>query len=90
RQVLAGCVAGLVPGGLLILEGYTPRQLGFGTGGPKDTDLLLEPDTLHQELAGLELLHFAEVQREVIEGSLHTGMAAVLQIVARKPGRAIA
>lgn len=86
RQVLADCVTGLAPGGLFILEGYTPRQLGFGTGGPKDPELLLEPDTLRQELAGLELLHFAEVQREVIEGSLHTGMAAVLQIVARKPG----
>jgi SAM-dependent methyltransferase len=85
RRVLADCVAGLAPGGLFILEGYTPRQLAFATGGPKDRELLLEPDTLRTELAGLELLHFAEVQREVIEGSLHTGMAAVLQIVARKP-----
>jgi len=79
-------VRGLAPGGLFILEGYTPRQLGFGTGGPKDVALLLEPDDIRAELDGLELLHFAEVQREVVEGSLHTGMAAVLQVVARKPG----
>ncbi len=86
RTVLRDCVRGLAPGGLFILEGYTPRQLGFGTGGPKDVALLLEPDDIRAELDGLELLHFAEVQREVVEGSLHTGMAAVLQVVARKPG----
>ncbi len=86
RTVLRDCVSGLAPGGLFILEGYTPRQLGFGTGGPKDVALLLEPDDIRAELDGLELLHFAEVQREVVEGSLHTGMAAVLQVVARKPG----
>jgi SAM-dependent methyltransferase len=85
RQVLAGAVRGLRPGGLLILEGYTPRQLRHGTGGPKDPDLLLEPDTLREELAGLELTHFIEVEREIREGMLHTGTAAVLQVVARKP-----
>ncbi|MEQ6292550.1 class I SAM-dependent methyltransferase [Vogesella sp. GCM10023246] len=85
RQVLARAVQALKPGGLLIMEGYTPRQLAFGTGGPKETDLLLEPDTLRAELTGLELLHFVELQREVIEGRLHTGMAAVLQVVGRKP-----
>ena len=86
RQVLRDCVSGLAPGGLFMLEGYTPRQLAFGTGGPKDVALLLEPEDIRTELDGLELLHFAEVQREVVEGSLHTGMAAVLQVVARKPG----
>jgi len=39
RTVLRDCVRGLAPGGLFILEGYTPRQLGFGTGGPKDAAL---------------------------------------------------
>ena len=86
RRVLASAVQALKPAGLLIMEGYTPRQLAFGTGGPKETDLLLEPDALRTELAGLELLHFVELQRAVIEGRLHTGMAAVLQVVARKPG----
>jgi len=84
-RVMRDVVGGLAPGGVLLLEGYTPRQLAFGTGGPKDVDLLLEPDEVREELAGLELLQFAEVQRSVQEGRLHTGMAAVLQVVARKP-----
>ncbi|WP_174874298.1 class I SAM-dependent methyltransferase [Vogesella oryzae] len=85
RQVLAAAVRALKPGGLLIMEGYTPRQLAFGTGGPKDVDMLLEPAIVQDELAGLELLQFAETERKVIEGSFHTGRSAVLQVVARKP-----
>lgn len=83
-RVMRDIAVGLKPGGLLILEGYTPRQLEFASGGPKDTDLLYEPETLRAELAGLEFLHFAELTRPVVEGKLHTGMGAVLQIVARK------
>lgn len=85
RDVMTKCIATLKPGGLLIMEGYTPRQLAFGTGGPKDVDMLLEPEIIRTELSGLELLHFVELEREVIEGSYHTGMASVLQVVARKP-----
>lgn len=85
REVMTKAIAALKPGGLMIIEGYTPRQLAFGTGGPKDTDMLLEPEIIRAELAGLELLHFVELEREVIEGSYHTGMASVLQVVARKP-----
>ena len=85
RTVMARAIAALKPGGLLIMEGYTPRQLAFDTGGPKDADMLLEVDIVRGELAGLELLHFVELEREVIEGSYHTGTASVLQVVARKP-----
>lgn len=85
RMVMARAIAALKPGGLLIMEGYTPRQLAFATGGPKDADMLLEADIVRGELAGLELLHFVELEREVIEGSYHTGTASVLQVVARKP-----
>lgn len=80
QQILAG----LRPGGVFVLEGYTPRQLQFASGGPKDLDLLLEPADLQQELSGLNLLHVQELQREVMEGRLHTGMAAVLQLLARR------
>ncbi|WP_018150363.1 DUF1653 domain-containing protein [Leeia oryzae] len=85
HRVFGQAVAGLKPGGLLVLEGYTPRQLAFGTGGPKDAALLYEPEVIRHEIAGLELLHFAELERPVLEGKLHTGQAAVLQVVAQKP-----
>lgn len=84
RAVHAGVVAGLQPGGVFILEAYTPAQLAFGTGGPKDPDLLMRLDDLRRELAGLDLLVAQELEREVVEGTAHHGRAAVVQIVAQK------
>jgi SAM-dependent methyltransferase len=78
-------VAGLRPGGWFVLEGYAPAQLGRGTGGPTQAALLVPLESLRRELDGLQLEHALECEREVIEGRLHTGLAAVVQIVARKP-----
>jgi hypothetical protein len=64
----ARALAALRPGGLLILEAYTPRQLAFGTGGPPSEALLIEPEVLRQELAGLELLVLQECERWIEEG----------------------
>lgn len=85
-RALSACVAGLQPGGVLILEAYTPDQIGRGTGGPPTPDLMLSEAILRPFLAGLEVLHLAEVEREVVEGRLHSGRAAVVQAVARRPG----
>ena len=41
RRVHRDVVAGLQPGGVFILEAYTPAQLAFGTGGPKSPELLM-------------------------------------------------
>jgi len=80
----AEVVTGLKPGGVLILEAYTPKQLDYGTGGPPNLALLMTLADLKDELAGLEFLRGVEVVREVIEGRLHTGMGAVVQVIARK------
>ena len=75
-------VDALKPNGLFVLEAYTPDQLKFGTGGPKDADMLLTADKLRAELTGVDFLVLQEVERDVIEGSLHTGRAAVVQCLA--------
>jgi SAM-dependent methyltransferase len=79
------CVAGLRPGGVLLLEAYTPRQVGLGTGGPPTAELMMDAETLRAELAGLELLELRECEREVHEGEFHNGLGAVVQLVARRP-----
>lgn len=84
RQV----VQGLKPGGLLVLEAYTPQQLGRGTGGPPVPELLYDLGDLREELAGLTLLHTVETEREIHEGHLHNGVGAVVQVVARRPLKA--
>ncbi|WJW76025.1 methyltransferase domain-containing protein [Thiohalobacter sp. IOR34] len=78
-------VAGLRPGGMLLLEAYTPTQIALGTGGPPDAALTMTLDELRRELEGLEFLHAAELEREVIEGRYHTGRGAVVQLLARRP-----
>jgi SAM-dependent methyltransferase len=75
----------LRPGGLLVLEAYTPAQLDFGTGGPKDEDLLMSAPKLLEEFAGLEMVFIREIERDVMEGTFHYGRSAVVQYVGRKP-----
>jgi SAM-dependent methyltransferase len=84
RQVHAAAVQGLRPGGVFILEAYTPAQLAFGTGGPKSPELLMSLAGLRAELAGLEFLVAHELERDVIEGDGHSGRGAVVQILARR------
>lgn len=86
RRVHAAVVQGLRPGGVFILEAYTPAQLAFGTGGPKDPTLCMTLAALREELAGLEFIIGRECERDVVEGTGHTGHAAVVQVCARRPG----
>ncbi len=81
RQV----VQGLKSGGLLVLEAYTPRQLGHGTGGPPVPELLYDLEALRGELSGLTLVYAVECEREIHEGRLHNGLGAVVQVVAQRP-----
>lgn len=77
-------VAALKPGGVFLLEAYTPKQLEYKTGGPSAAALLMTLAEVREELAGLELIEAEEKLREVHEGRYHDGMSAVLQVVARK------
>jgi len=85
RRVHAAVVQGLKPGGVFILEAYTPAQLALGTGGPKVPELLMTLNSLREELSGLEFIVAREIERDVTEGSFHQGRGAVVQILARRP-----
>jgi SAM-dependent methyltransferase len=79
-------VAALKPGGLLILESYTPRQLQYKTGGPPVAEMMMTLESLKAELGPLEFLHSADLDRVIHEGRGHEGNSAVVQVVARKLG----
>ncbi|HWA87681.1 MAG TPA: class I SAM-dependent methyltransferase [Opitutus sp.] len=85
RELHRRAAPGLVPGGVFILEGYTPAQVRFRTGGPvNQPELLMRLADLRDELAGLDLLVAREIERDVSEGTTHCGHAAVVQLVARR------
>lgn len=81
----AGMLKALKPGGLLIVQGYTPKQLEYGTGGPKEIENLYTRAMLEQEFGGLRELSLVEEERDIHEGTSHGGMSAVINLTARKP-----
>ena len=83
--VLLRAVEALRPGGHLLIEAYSPKQLGFSSGGPTQRELLIEAAQLQHELAALEPLILQEIEREIAEGSAHLGASAVVQFFGRKP-----
>ena len=85
KKVHRDVVAGLRPGGIFLLEAFTPRQLLFNSGGPKNPELLLSLRDLQTELEGLIPIIARETDRELDEGVYHSGKAAVVQFVGKKP-----
>ena len=85
RAVHRGVAAGLAPGGVFVLEAFTPAQVAYGTGGPSQPELLYQLVDLRDDLAGLEIIVGRELEREIFEGVYHTGRSAVVQVLARKP-----
>jgi SAM-dependent methyltransferase len=80
----AGMRKALKPGGLLIVQGYTPKQLQYGTGGPKEIENLYTRDMLVEAFRDFHDLKIVEEELELHEGTSHGGMSAVINLTARK------
>ncbi|MFN3892920.1 MAG: class I SAM-dependent methyltransferase [Beijerinckiaceae bacterium] len=85
RRKWDGMKRTLKSGGLMIIQGYTPKQLEYGTGGPKELDHLYTRDMLEAEFAGWKDISIAEEELKMHEGPAHSGMSAVINLTARKP-----
>jgi len=81
----AGIGRGLAPGGLLVLECFTPAQQGRRSGGPKDQALLWSREVVEAEFPGLEILELTEGTVRLDEGPRHQGLAEVVRAVLRRP-----
>jgi SAM-dependent methyltransferase len=75
----------LRPGGLLIIQGYTPKQLDYRTGGPKEIENLYTGAMLEEAFKGFTDMKIVEEEREIHEGTSHGGMSALIGLTARKP-----
>lgn len=74
----------LLPGGVLLLEGYRPEQLAYGTGGPQDADKLYTPALLKRAFSDMDILLLEEYDADLSEGERHKGMSALIDLVAKK------
>ena len=72
-------------GGLLIVHGYTPKQLDYGTGGPKQLENLYTHAMLEKAFGDFRDVTFVEEERDIDEGTSHGGMSAMIGLTARKP-----
>lgn len=83
-QMFQNMKQALKPGGLLILQGYTPKQLEYRTGGPGQIENLYTKEMLQEYFADMDILHLHEHEEFIAEGTKHHGMSALVDMVARK------
>jgi SAM-dependent methyltransferase len=81
----AGMRRCLKPGGLLLIEGYTPKQLQYGTGGPKNPDQFYTRALLKNAFGDFCELAIVEEVVEIAEGTSHAGLSAVITLTGIKP-----
>jgi len=73
------------PGGLLLLHGYTPKQIEYRTGGPSAVENLYTKELLREAFADFRIETLHAYEADVDEGKGHRGRSALIDLVARKP-----
>lgn len=84
-ELFARMVTSLKPGGTLIIQGYTPRQLDFNTGGPGKLAHLYDENLMRDAFGDLDMLDLRTYEADITEGTGHQGMSGLLGLTARKP-----
>ena len=77
-------VDSLKPGGLLFLQGYTPKQLDYKTGGPPLVEHLYTEALLRDAFQLMDMLELVSYEAVLREGTQHSGQSALIGMLARK------
>ncbi|WP_374245512.1 cyclopropane-fatty-acyl-phospholipid synthase family protein [Zoogloea sp.] len=73
------------PGGCILLQGYTPAQLTYRTGGPSAVENLYTEEILQDAFADWKIEELVSYEEDIVEGSGHKGRSALIGMIARKP-----
>ena len=84
-EIFAGMKRATRPGGVVLLHGYTPKQLEYRTGGPPVEAQLYTEALLAAAFEDWDLLRLEAYERELSEGEGHKGRSAVIDLIARRP-----
>ena len=83
EEVFKGFRLATKKGGTLLIHGYTPKQIKYGTGGPKDVSLMYTEATF-TSLFNPSEIHFLEEYEAIIsEGPGHSGKSSMIDFVAK-------
>lgn len=74
----------LRPGGVLLLHGYRPEQIAYSTGGPPMAENMYTEAMLREAFGDMRLLDLTAYDAEIEEGTGHSGMSALIDLVAVK------
>ena len=85
ERLFAHMVQALKPGGVLVLQGYTAKQLEYKTGGPPILSHLYTPEMIRSAFADLQIIELRDYEAVLSEGVAHSGQSALLGLLARKP-----
>jgi len=84
KQVHHSAIKALKPGGIIILDAFSINQLKRNSGGPKSIEMLFSVDMIKSDFANLSDARIQETQVILEEGSLHRGLADVIQLTGLK------
>ena len=83
ERLFAHMARSLKPGGTLLLQGYTPRQLEYRTGGPPLLSHLYTETLLREAFGAMDIVELRDYEADIAEGSGHHGRSALIGLVAR-------
>jgi cyclopropane fatty-acyl-phospholipid synthase-like methyltransferase len=75
----------LNPGGKILIEAFSKKQLNYDSGGPKDYGWLYSPKLLRNDFETLNIQSLQERTLILDEGELHQGEASIIRMIAQKP-----
>ena len=84
KKIHQKAVKWLKPGGILIIEAFTPDQLENQSGGPKDPTMLYTEAILKEDFEGLKINVLNTLEINLNEGEYHQGIANVIRLVCTK------
>jgi cyclopropane fatty-acyl-phospholipid synthase-like methyltransferase len=86
ERLFANMKGSLKPGGVLVLQGYTSKQLEYRTGGPRIASHLYTVELLRKAFADMTIIELRKYEATLAEGTGHRGRSALAGLVARRRG----
>ncbi|MAC81751.1 MAG: SAM-dependent methyltransferase [Rhodobacteraceae bacterium] len=84
-RIFDGLRQAVRPGGLLLLHGYAPRQVEYGTGGPRQVQNMYTTDLLQTHFGDWDILRLEDYDADLDEGTGHSGRSGLVDLIARRP-----